>query len=899
MPRGAAAPRQEQVFFSSRSGHMKMKKAKATAPAVETSSGESTDDKASDAPSKRRISTVASLRAVKAMALPNSKAHLPSSQRERSEPKSSSKLWSGLSAKLGNEEFKISSSNPYASKRGSNIEALGTRTAISSTISSGSSTRPSSNHSHGTSFYSDPGHRANTFNEHSHRLSYHSDHRPEIHRNVESRLSHISSRSNTSAESGYWSQSGVSESGGSRFWDDAKITSTVTKEFIEDCLRKVPATEPLIPRLSQPVGFGDGLTETTYAEWIVSRAQKFFLILVDLGIPEQIFWITDDSWGDDDLPISLESIPRLKLSRVPDPVIDRKFYKAQYNYLLRFLYNGAHIDFEEFETVPLDLVKNCSGLFSQPVDHVRCPRNPDNMLTRKRFPLVDRDGNSLLPEFMEEVESFRIVSHRHIVELWASYTYKGHGYLLLSPATDFTLRSFLHHPPSEFSKMAEDSRRFKLLDWMRCLSDGLAYLYDQEIPHGDIRPRAIVIDGKTGEIYFSDVGSQRRLAFAKAANMNDNERYEYSAPELFLRVAQLSISQSPTTLHFDGGRTGRRLANPAKREQLEGKKVLVTPPPTGADGFEATRRFSIQSDIAPSFISSNPAYRGTPRTGACTPVSFDASSQAESHMTFTTSQKGVSTGAVQVAEWVCRPAAKSDVFSLGCIMLDMLTFHSQKKKLSNFPAARARHNRAAGSRGGGQPDSSFHANIPETNEWIKDLHKEATKRDDDVVASVLVLVSQMLSKDPEDRPTPREVGDTLFRIMTFVKEPHCEQFVEWTSNNHDSFGNWSGWDDVHDYTSPVPPEGGDYATISSKSGKEYAEPHDLHGIHQQISRLSFGTFGGSGVSLMGRSRMQHSRNDSLSEHPRPNSQTPESGWANRSGSSLEEQKMKGSNADYL
>ncbi|RVD90354.1 uncharacterized protein DFL_001324 [Arthrobotrys flagrans] len=826
MPRGAAAPRQEQVFFSSRSGHMKMKKAKA--PAVEASSGESADDKASETSSKRRVSTVASLRAVKAIALPNSKAHLPSAQRDHSEPKSSNKLWSGLSARLGNEDLKIIT-NPYASKMGSNMEA----SAISSTISPSSSTRPSTTHSHNTTSYSDPG-------QHSHRPSYHSDHRPETHRNVESRLSHISSRSNTSAESGYWSQSGTSESRESRFWDDARITNTVTKEFIEDYLRKVPATEPLISRLSQPVGFGDGLTETTYAEWIISRAQKLFLILVDLGIPEQIFWITDDSWGDDDLPISLESIPRLKLSPVADPAIDRKFHKAQYNYLLRFLYNGAHIDFEEFETVPLDIVKNCSGLFSQPVDHVRCPRNPDHLLTRKRFPLVDRDGNSLLPEFMEEVESFRIVSHRHIVELWASYTYKGHGYLLLSPATDFTLRSFLHHPPSEFSKMAEDSRRFKLLDWMRCLSDGLAYLYDQEIPHGDIRPRAIVIDGKTGEIYFSDVGSQRRLASAKIANTNDNERYEYSAPELFLRVAQFNISQSPTGLHFDGGRTGRRMANPVQREPLEGKKVSVTVPPTGADGIETPRRFSLQSDVAPSFTSSNQACRGTPMSGACSPLSSDAPSYAESHYTFTTSQKGVSTGAVQVAEWICRPAAKSDVFSLGCIMLDMLTFHSQKKKLSNFPSARARHNRAAGSRGGGQPDSSFHANIPETNEWIKDLHKEATKRDDEVVAAVLVLVSQMLSKDPEERPTPREVGDTLFRIMTFVKEPHCEQFVEWTSNNHDNFGNWSGWDDAHDYTSPISPEGGDYATISSKSGKEYAEPHDLHGIHQQISRLRLG-----------------------------------------------------------
>ncbi|KAK6342173.1 hypothetical protein TWF730_001652 [Orbilia blumenaviensis] len=893
MPRGAAAPRQEQVFFSARSGHMKTKKAKV--PAVESASGDPTDDKGSETSSKRRISTVASLRAVKALALPNSKAHLPSAERSRPEPKSSNKFWGSLSPRNRSDESLEGPNNPYANKRGAHTPA----NAISSTVSSSSSVRPSSGHSHSPSHYSDLGNRHGNYSDFGNRPSYHSDHRPETYRNTESRLSHISSRSNTSAESGYYSQSGLSDSRESRFWDEARITNTVNKDFIEDCLRKVPATEPLISKLSQPVGFGDGLTETTYAEWIISRAQKLFLILVDLGIPEQIFWITDDSWGDDDLPISLESIPRLRLSRVADSALDRKFHKAQYNYLLRFLYSGAHIDFEEFETVPLEIVKNCSGLFSQPVDHVRCPRNPDVLFTRKRFPLIDRDGNSLLPEFMEEVESFRIVSHRHIVELWASYTFKGHGYLLLSPATEFTLKSFLNHPPAEFSKMAEDSRRFKLLDWMRCLSDGLAYLYDQEIPHGDIRPRTVVIDGKTGEIYFSDVGSQRRLAFNRTANTNDNERYEYSAPELFLRVAQFNISQSPTGLHFDGGRTGRRAPNPVNRGPLEGKKVSIAVPPTGADGVEAPRRFSLQSDITPSLSSSSQAGHGTLISGSTSITSFETTSHTETYRTFTTSQKGVSTGAVQVAEWICRPAAKSDVFSLGCIMLDMLTFHSQKKKLSNFPSARARHNRAAGSRGGGQPDSSFHANISETNEWINDLRKEAIKRDDDVVAAVLVLVSEMLLKDPEERPTPREVGDTLFNIMSFVKKPHCEQFIEWTSNNTDSFGNWSGWDDTHEYNSPTPMDGSNRSIISSKTGKEYAEPDDLYGIHQQISRLSFGTFGGSGGSLMGRSKVQHSRNGSLSEYHQPNNQSPENGWGSRSGSSAGGNNTGVPNSDYL
>ncbi|EPS35375.1 hypothetical protein H072_11223 [Dactylellina haptotyla CBS 200.50] len=862
MTRGAAAPRKEQVFFSARSGRMKTKAVKT--PTEESVSEHPTNDKASETMSKHRISTVASLRAVKNMALPNSKAHLPGDQRERSGSNGSTTLWGSLSTS-GNHG---NSSNPYA---GSVSEV----SMISSTISS--SSRASSDHNHGyhSSHHSE-----------SYRPSNHSDYRPDVGRNLESRMSHLSARSSNSQDSTYSNHSALSESKDSRFWDDARVTNTVTKEFIEECMRKIPGTESLVPKLNQPVGFGDGLTETTYAEWIISRAPKFFLILVELGIPEQIFWITDDSMADDDLPIAIESIPRLKLSAVPDPVLDKKFHKAQYNYLLRFLYAGAHIDFEEFETVPVEIIESCTSLFSQPVDHVRCPRNPDVVFTRKKFPLIDRDGDSLFDDFMDEVESFRTLSHRHIVELWASYTFKGHGYLLLSPATKFTLRSFLHHPPAEFAKMTEDARRFKLLDWMRCLSDALAYLYDQRIPHGDIRPKTVVIDGKTGEIYFSDVGSQRRLNYGKSFNNNESERYEYSAPEMFQRVAHFSISQSPTALQFDGGRTARKRSDPITREILEGKKLTVVVPPTGADGVEPPRRYSLQQEPA---SASAPVPRSSIASGPSSPITEEPQPQDGVHRTFTTNGKGVSVGAVQVAEWICRPAAKSDVFSLGCIMLDMLTFHSHKKKLSSFSSARARHNRAAGSRGGGQPDSSFHANIPETNDWIKDLKKEAVKRDDDAVLAVLGLISAMLHKDPADRPTPRQVGDTLFNIMSIVKKPHCEQFVEWTSTDSTSFGNWSGWDDTHDYTSPSDDRLGEFSRE-----RDSTDPHDLQGIHHQISRLSFGTFGGAGS---GSGRPRHSRNGSAEINSAQESVRSQNTWG--SGISLTPSRVGVATTTYV
>ncbi|EWC47756.1 hypothetical protein DRE_02956 [Drechslerella stenobrocha 248] len=820
MTRGAAAPK-EKVFFSSRSGHSRTKKVKA--PVEEPA--EIKNDKASDTSSKRRVSTIASLRAI---ALPNSKAHLAVPQRKRAGSEESTTIWGSFSTAGG--QTGLGGSNPYALNSQISLDAT-----ASSSLTVSSSLRPvSSDHIHDE--HAHHGHEQAHHN-HEHRPSHVSDQRSDSSGRVESRMSQYSTTSSRSHDSSFTTCSVISENPESQFWDDARVTHTVTKSFIEDSLGKVVGAESFIQKLDQPVAFGDGLTETTYSEWIISRAPKFFLTLLDIGVPEQIFRTTDDSWADDDLPVTMESVPRLKLSPTPDPALDKKFHKVQYTYLLRFLYPGGHVDYEEFETIPLEVVNNCSTLFSQPSDHVRCPRHSHVLFLRKKFPLVNKDGISLLDDFLDEVESLRTVSHRHIVELWASYTFKGHGYLLFTPATNFTLRSFLNHPPTEFSKLTEDARRFKLLDWMRCLSDALAYLYDQEIPHGDIRPRSVAIDGRTGEIYFLDVGSQRRLNYNRSLNANDNERYEYSAPELFQRVTQFNISQAPTALHFDGGRTGRRAANPIHRSSLDGKKLTVTVPPTGADGVEPAHRLSLTGD--PDTVPFVPGHtRSASLASVCSGATSPTSDKPppEQRM-FTTSAKGVSAGAVQVAEWVCRPAAKSDVFSLGCIMLDMLTFHSHKKKLSSFAAARSRHNRAAGSRGGGQPDSSFHANTAQTNEWIKDLRKEAMKRDDDAVAAVLMLISFMLRKEPEERPTPREVGDRLLHIMSFVKKPHCDQFVEWTSDSV-SFSNWSSWDDPHDYSTP-PPD----SSREKMLGHSHTHLTGASALPQHMRNLSFDTFG--------------------------------------------------------
>lgn len=92
------------------------------------------------------------------------------------------------------------------------------------------------------------------------------------------------------------------------WWDEETIRKVVTRDFVRLNLR---ADQHSL--LEATVASWDGRTDGTYLEWILERSRRVFLILVDIGVPDEIFALIDSSWGDDDLPISLEEVDRLKV----------------------------------------------------------------------------------------------------------------------------------------------------------------------------------------------------------------------------------------------------------------------------------------------------------------------------------------------------------------------------------------------------------------------------------------------------------------------------------------------------------------------------------------------------------------------------------------------------------
>ena len=461
------------------------------------------------------------------------------------------------------------------------------------------------------------------------------------------------------------------------WWDDDTIERTVTREFV--CSRLIPQE---IERLDRPLGFGDNLTDCTYWERIDDKAKKIFLVLADLGLPDQIFGLIDDSLDDEDLPIALDQVERLALTPSRDEKIDRKFYHRQYHYLLRPLQKGGHADYEDDEVVPLDVVdkKHAAGQTSH-IDKVTLPDQPNTVFCRCRIPLGP--GHISWEEFISEINFIRDVQNEHLLSYWASYTHQGYGYILLTPAPEFSLKSLLATTPNCLKNLEKKARRETVMNWIHCLANTLCSLHNQGLSHGNIKPSTIMFSNDN-LVFFSGFTRFHADLLGGVTDYTsfDKEAYDHAAPETLFR----SPSSSPTSAH--------RMADYGN----------------------------------------------------------------------------------QISMPIFSPQA-ADIFSFGCIILELLSFLF-KKHGRPFAAHRSAKHKTAG-RGGAVLDSSFHKNLGQVESWMTQLSKDALKKDDPVfkgVAPILHVVEHMLAFYPSERPGANEVQSRLHQILTEscgMSAPHC------------------------------------------------------------------------------------------------------------------------------
>ncbi|KAK8130296.1 protein kinase [Apiospora kogelbergensis] len=478
------------------------------------------------------------------------------------------------------------------------------------------------------------------------------------------------------------------------WWDATRIEATVTWQFV--CDQLLPDE---IQKLDRALGFGDGLTDGTYWEWIRAKAPRIFLILVDLGAPDQIFNIVDDSWDDDDLPIALDQIERLALTATRNGKIDRRFYYRQFHYLIRTLEKGGLLD---DEVIPLDILdkRPVAGLSqNHSVDKVELPNYPGEILSRRRIPVGPAPGMLSEEDFLWEVNYTKHIQNNHLVSYFASYTHQGFGYVLFTPASDYNLKTILGALPAPLKALSKQDRRVYVMNWIHCLVDTLCYLHNRGWAHGQIKPSTVLFNSKH-HIFFTDLSrlSAETLANSSDKAAFDKESYIYAAPEQWFRP-------------------------PVGVTNMQRRAVLNSPPSSPPDEYT----FSI------------------PRHG---------------------SEPSNNT-----------PHA-ADIFSLGCVILELLSLQ-MKRPTRSFASHRAAKHKMPG-RGGAVPDSSFHKNLGQVESWMAGLAKEADKKKgkDAVfrgVAPLCKVVARMLSVAPQDRPTALEVVQETYKVLreSGVNEPHC------------------------------------------------------------------------------------------------------------------------------
>lgn len=491
------------------------------------------------------------------------------------------------------------------------------------------------------------------------------------------------------------------------WWLPSRIDATVTRQFV--CQQLVPEE---IQRLDQPVAFGgEDLTERTYWDSIQHNAKRLFLILLDLGVPDQIFGIVDDGWDDAELPLGPEDIERLQLTAVKDDRIDRKFYQRQFIFLTKAITRGEHQSYSDYELVPLDVVDRPQGKAGA-VDRVKLPNVGSKVFTRRRLALGNGPGLLSQRDFLDLVSGIRPLRNDHIVSYWASYTHHGYGYILLTPTTEYSLKSFLATTPSIFKNLPKANRRVLVVNWILCLADTMAFLHSKSRSHCCIKPSTILFTDTNHVFYADSTRLSPEAAGSGKDSSFDREWYDYAAPEQWYR--------------------------PTGPGSPSAKKGGMNPYSISPDGPNFNIPKSPDGTPSPSALYHSPNPQLNPQ--------------------------------------------QADIFSLGCIFLELLSF-LVKRSTSKFASFRSAKHKTAG-RGGAVLDTSFHKNLGQVESWMSSLAKDASKKVSDSeggnvfrgITPMLHIVTGMLSANPYDRPCASEVQQKVYQVLIDqcdIEEPHC------------------------------------------------------------------------------------------------------------------------------
>ncbi|OCL15133.1 kinase-like protein [Glonium stellatum] len=212
---------------------------------------------------------------------------------------------------------------------------------------------------------------------------------------------------------------------------------------------------------------------------------------------------------------------------------------------------GQHAEFaaHEVSAIPLDLERVLGYSQTALVESVRCKRIRLARKTVRCRGLVKRE------DAIKEVEHLQRLAHSHIIRLVGTYVLGFDFCILLYPATEYNLETFMDiiHEERLLNIEPEDrtssdiieiqARRLCLWYFFSCLADAVHYIHLKATKHMDIKPKNLLVRdmrwSTTGyelpyKVYIADFGISRVYDTAFESNTDSPTPFTraYAAPEV-------------------------------------------------------------------------------------------------------------------------------------------------------------------------------------------------------------------------------------------------------------------------------------------------------------------------------------------------------------------------------
>lgn len=444
-------------------------------------------------------------------------------------------------------------------------------------------------------------------------------------------------------------------------------------------------------------------------------------------------------------------------------------------------------------------------------DRVHFPGKPDDIFVRRKFPLQDKEnGLSHHETFLKDVRKAQCLRHEHIASTWASYTSESAGYVLSDFVAEHTLRTFIdHRTPMQLVRVPLHERSKLLLEWMLCLADALAFLHRRGSAHTGIRPSNILID-HNNRIAFAEVDCLR--TFQQGKKNSKTESYDYAAPESQICRETINVVSSPPISSRGAFSKIRKMSSGTSSSSSNSSSSTGSSSRSNsfctANTTPATHSFSMtgRSNSLTSLASTiSPFSLRRPSTGfrnfsrhltsassTLAPTSPIPPPSPTSTLTPRVLPKPTVLDPSTLRDLPTATPEMSDIFSLACVYLDILTFMLRGKTTdfvkfrsqcssttiptSSPTGTTASSNSSIYSSGSPpkngrtrshkpRPDASFHSLDPSRlDAWLSHLRAESTRRPEAIfrcVPELLRMCKRMMVQNATLRPNAQQVRDCV------------------------------------------------------------------------------------------------------------------------------------------